>query len=110
MAYTIWGQSDSQVKLAEGIISYSTPSHGGIHLSPERIAQLPPGLDNFNHDLAWWEEDCDWTVPYILFKDDIERYGKAYKFIENLSSAYIIARHHHPEILTEGDRKHEDRL
>ena len=97
--YTPWGESDSKVKLAEGIISYGTPSHGGIWLSSERQAQLPKGLDNFLHDLRWWEEDCDWIVPYIIFKNDIEQYGKAYKFTENLASAYIIARHHHPEIL-----------
>ena len=97
--YTPWGCSDSQEKLAEGIISYSTPSHGGIMLSEERIAQLPHGIDNFTHDLRWWEEDCDWVVPYILFKDDIQSYGKSYKFTENLASAYIIAGKYHPELI-----------
>lgn len=96
---TPWGKSDSQNTLAEGIVSYSTPSHGGIWLSSERQAQLPEGIDNFVHDLRWWEEDCDWVVPYILFKDDIEKHGIAYKFTENLSSAYIIAERQHPEIL-----------
>ncbi len=97
--YTPWGASDSQATLAEGIVSYGTPSHGGIWLSTERQAQLPEGIDNFTHDLRWWEEDCDWVVPYILFKDDIEKHGTAYKFTENLSSAYIIAKRYHPEIL-----------
>ena len=97
--YTPWGKSDSQEALAEGIISYSTPSHGGIWLSSERQAQLPQGIDNFVHDLRWWEEDCDWVVPYILFKDDIAEHGTAYKFTENLASAYTIAQRHHPEIL-----------
>ena len=96
---TPWGISDGKEVLAEGIISYSTPSHGGIWLSEERKAQLPPGLDNFLHDLRWWEEDCDWCVPYILFKDDFQKNGTAYKFIENLSSAYETAKRYHPEIL-----------
>jgi hypothetical protein len=95
---TPWGQSDGQETLAEGIISYSTPSHGGIWLSAKRQSQLPPGIDNFLHDLRWWEEDCDWVVPYIIFKDDIERHG-CYKFIENLSVAYGIAKKYHPDIL-----------
>lgn len=97
--YTPWGQSDSKEKLAEGIVSYSTPSHGGIQLSTERQAQLPAGIKNFLNSLEWWEEDCDWVVPYILFKDDIQKQGTAYKFSENLESAYIIAKRYHPEIL-----------
>jgi len=97
--YTPWGKSDSKVVLAEGVVSYSTPSHGGIWLSQERIDHLPAGIDNFVHDLRWWEEDCDWVVPYILFKDDIQKHGTAYKFIENLSAAYSISKHTHPEIL-----------
>ena len=96
---TPWGFSDGKEVLAEGIVSYSTPSHGGICLSSERQAQLPKGLDNFLHDLEWWEEDCDWVVPYIVFKNDIEKHGTAYKFIENLSTAYAIAKRYHPEIL-----------
>jgi hypothetical protein len=96
---TPWGMADNETKIAEGIVEVSTPSHGGICLSTERQAQLPKGIDNFTHDLRWWEEDCDWVVPYILFKNDIQKYGKAYEFIENLSSAYLIAQKHHPEIL-----------
>lgn len=97
--YTPWGNSDHQTTLAEGIIDYSTPSHGGIWLSDERQAQLPEGIDNFLHDKRWWEEDCDWVVPYIIFKDDIQKYGTAYKFIENLSAAYITAKRYHPEAI-----------
>lgn len=100
--FTPWGISDSQTEIADGIIEVSTPSHGGIWLSTERQAELKgkfPNIDNFTHDLRWWEEDCDWVVPYIVFKDEIQKFGKAYKFIENLSSAYIIAQKHHPEIL-----------
>jgi len=96
--HTPWGESDSKETLAEGIVSYSTPSHGGIWLSAARQAQLPRGLDNFLGSLQWWEEDCDWVVPYIVFKDEIQAYGKAYKFIENLSTAYETARRWHPEL------------
>jgi hypothetical protein len=98
---TPWGQSDGQEKLAEGIVSYSTPSHGGLWLSPERQAQLPLGIDNFLHDTRWWEEDCDWVVPYILFQDDIEKHGRAYKFADNLATACVIAKRWHPELLAQ---------
>lgn len=96
---TPWGQADGGEVLAEGVISYSTPSHGGIWLSAERRKQLPAGINNFLHNTEWWEEDCDWCVPYIVFKDDIQEYGKAYKFIENLSAAYVIAKRWHPEVI-----------
>jgi len=99
--HTPWGIADSKVKLAEGIVSVGTPSHGGIWLSTERIQQLPEGLDNFMHDTRWWEEDCDWCVPYIIFKDDIEAYGEAYHFTENLNTAYDTARRFHPEIISQ---------
>jgi hypothetical protein len=109
-SHTPWGRADRREKIAEGIIEVSTPSHGGIWLSDDRIAQLPANVTNFVRDnycgwdsLHWWEEDCDWVVPYIIFKDDIGKYGKAYKFIENLATAYFIAQRHHPEILTTTD-------
>lgn len=102
--YTPWGQADRQTKIAEGIIDVSTPSHGGIYLSPERIAQLPAGVKNFlnptnsPNGFEWWEEDCDWSVPYVLFADDIRTYGKAYKFEENLETAKLIIKRYHPEV------------
>lgn len=74
---TPWGDADDNgTQLAEGITLFSTPSHGGIRLSEERIAQLPKGMglqdSNFLKSLKWWEEDCDAIVPVILFREDIE--------------------------------------
>ena len=96
---TPWGIASSKTKLAEGIVAVRTPSHGGIWLSEDRIKQLPKGLANFIGDARWWEEDCDWCVPYIIFEDDIEAYGKASHFTESLAAAYNMARHCHPEMI-----------
>jgi transposase-like protein len=98
--YTPWGMADNAERLAEGITSYSTPSHGGIRLSWERQKQLPAGVKNFLQNIEWWEEDCDWCVPYIVFQDDIRKQGIAYKFEENLATAYATAKTYHPEILS----------
>ncbi len=98
---TPWGMSDESEKLAEGIINYSTPSHGGIRLSTERqkeLGQLGP-VTNYLNSKEWWEEDCDWVVPYLFFREAIKAYGKAYKFEENLETAKLIAARYHPEIL-----------
>ena len=73
---TPWGKPDHHEVLAPGIVSYTTPSHGGIHLDAERQAALPEGAAalNFLHSAEWWEEDLDWVVPYLLFAADIGNY------------------------------------
>jgi hypothetical protein len=97
---TPWGQADFSTELSEGIISYSTPSHGGIWLSASRrkvVEAVIPGIKNFLGGLEWWEEDCDWAIPYVTFQDDIRLTGKAYKFEENLETAKSIISRYHPE-------------
>lgn len=96
---TPWGKSDGQQTLAEGIVSYTTPSHGGIWLSKERQEHIPAGIKNFLGDRTWWEEDCDWVVPYLIFQEDIRKHGTAYAFEKNLESAKIIAAHYHKDLL-----------
>ncbi len=96
---TPWGQSDSKEVLAEGIVSYSTPSHGGIRLSLERQRELSlvfKAADNYLRTLEWWEEDCDWAVPYLFFAEAIRSYGKAYHFEENLEFARAVVTRYHP--------------
>jgi hypothetical protein len=69
---TPWGQADQAEVLAEGIISYSTPSHGGIWLSAARQREIEPvRAKNWLGSLEWWEDDCDWSVPYFFFRADI---------------------------------------
>lgn len=97
--WTPWGQSDSEKTIADGIIEVSTPSHGGIYLDDERIKQLPKDITNFTKNLHWWEEDCDWVVPYIVFRKDIRKSGKAYHFEENLAIAIETAQRSYPSIL-----------
>lgn len=59
---TPWGPSQSARQLAPGIMLYSTAGHGGIHLSPARLAQLPARLHKRTTaycGLQWFEEDCE---------------------------------------------------
>ncbi len=98
---TPWGQADQVTELAEGIISYCTPSHGGIWLSASRrkvVEAVIPNVKNFLGGLEWWEEDCDWSIPYVLFGDDILNHGIAYKYHENLETAKQILARYHPEV------------
>lgn len=69
-----WGPAQHIHVIAPGIVSYSTASHGGIHLSPERFAEMPKPLQEFvpfggeQHGPGrWYEEDCDWAIVAVAF-------------------------------------------
>jgi hypothetical protein len=52
--------------------------------------------DNWLHTDEWWEEDCDWAVPYLFFADEIRTAGKVYHFEENLKQAEMTVKKYHP--------------
>lgn len=68
---TPWGASDSHKEYAPGIVFYTTPGHGGFHLSPQRLAEMPEGLRSFQPwaGEGWYEEDCDWAIVVSAFPD-----------------------------------------
>ncbi|HYH64393.1 MAG TPA: hypothetical protein VD866_06815 [Urbifossiella sp.] len=72
--HTPWGVAQHVTEIAPGIVSYSTASHGGIHLSDERVAEMPAALQDFvpfggpqPGPGRWYEEDCDWSVVCLAF-------------------------------------------
>lgn len=76
---TPWGPSQNQKQIAEGIVSYSTASHGGFGLSQVRLAEMPPDLRAFQPwaGEGWYEEDCDWAVVCLAFPqffDEVQYY------------------------------------
>jgi len=82
---TPWGISDHTEKIAKGIISHSTPSHGGYHLSPCRQEQMPAVL---RVESGWYEEDCDWCLVAIGFPE---------YFSKDREQAIDTMRNWHPE-------------
>jgi hypothetical protein len=66
---TPWGRPNSVRVIAEGIVFYETPSHGGFWLSPERVTTMPPALRDFVPFAGanWYEEDCDWAIVALAF-------------------------------------------
>lgn len=98
---TPWGIADDATELAKGIISYSTPGHGGIWLSAKRrdiVKKLVPSVKNWNGGFEWWEEDCDWAIPYLIFADDILAGGNAYEHQLSVEAAKSTIEHYHKEI------------
>ena len=65
---TPWGRAQHIKRIAKGIFSVSTPSHGGIKLSRERNGKVP---DYMREPGGWYEEDCDWCIPFLVFTADI---------------------------------------
>ena len=67
--HTPWGLSQQQKKIADGITSYSTASHGGYHVSAERLAEMPECIRDFTTyaGAGWYEEDCDWCLVVLSF-------------------------------------------
>lgn len=61
-----WGWVDHSKTLADGIVEVQTPSHGGIHLSPERVAMMP---DVARRPGGWYEEDCEWSLVALRFPE-----------------------------------------
>lgn len=65
---TPWGIADSVTEIAPGILSVSTPSHGGIKLDEARWAQVPTLVRTTPYSRGgFYEEDCDWAIPRLVF-------------------------------------------
>lgn len=96
---TPWGTADCVRQLAPGIWNVSTPSHGGIKLSKERLAKMPKSMRK-----AWYEEDCDWALVYAVFGDDILAHCTPETFEmerRNLGRVKSTIEHWNPQIAKE---------
>ena len=70
---TIWGETDSIDILAPGILWVTTPSHGGIVLDAKRAARMRLfSADPSAGDFRYWEEDCDWAFPFVVFVEEFD--------------------------------------
>jgi hypothetical protein len=71
--HTPWGKSDYSERFAPGIVFYGTSSHGGIHLSPARVAGMIPELLAANvasgYGEQWYEEDCAVALVALSFPE-----------------------------------------
>ena len=64
-----WGKVDSAAEIAPGIMSISTPGHGGVKLDRARNAQMPKAVRRKG---GWYEEDCEWALVALVFPDAFE--------------------------------------
>ena len=61
-----WGDIQTVTPLGPDAVSVTTASHGGICVSPAALRRIPEPLRLTAFSAGgWFEEDCDWAVPYL---------------------------------------------
>ena len=62
-----WGPIDRVCALGPDAVEVTTASHGGIRVSLTALSRCPEPLreTTFSAD-GWFEEDCDWAIPYLV--------------------------------------------
>ena len=76
LTHSPWGRIEHKAQLAKGIMNVSTASHGGIHLSDGRLAAMP---DYMQREGGWYEEDCEWSMPAVVFPEAFPKHQELAK-------------------------------
>ena len=70
---TPWGLADSATYYGTGIVQYTTPSHGGFHVSAGLLASIPEYLQTADAyadgTRGWYKEDCAWSIVVLCFPE-----------------------------------------
>jgi len=92
---TPWGPAETAREIAPGIIHYGTASHGGYYVAPERVAQMPPPLRDFQPFAGpnFYEQDCDWSIVALAFPQSFPS--------DALAAAAETLQHYRPELYRE---------
>ena len=62
-----WGVIDGVTSLGPDAVLVTTPSHGGIWVTPAALERIPEALRASGYSGGgWFEEDCDWCIPYLV--------------------------------------------
>ena len=106
--YTPWGSPQTATEIAPGIIAYTTASHGGYRLSPERVMTMPKCLREFvpfggpqAGPGRWFEEDADWSVVTLAFPQFFKP--------EDINAALTTLERYKPELFAEVSATREGR-
>ena len=97
--FTPWGDVQGEEVMADGVRFVYTSSHGGIVLSDKKAKMLDSLRSiNFLRSSKFWEEDCDWAVPFIAFSEEIKATMPSDIFEKNLSAAIKTVEFHHKDV------------
>jgi len=61
-----WGPIQTVTPLGPEAFLVETASHGGVRVSRAALARMPEPIrqTRYSRD-GWFEEDCDWALPYL---------------------------------------------
>ncbi|AYJ84698.1 hypothetical protein D3Y57_01005 (plasmid) [Sphingomonas paeninsulae] len=93
--HSTWGPPQGGwTRIAAGIYSCSTASHGGYWLSPARLDAMPDTLraQSWNGTSPWFEEDCDVLLVVRAFPDLFSAEMREYAEKDRLSRILMAKR------------------
>lgn len=95
--YSLWGQVDQAEEIMAGVWQVSTPSHGGIILSAQRLEFVPRAYLDASFGRNGWqgnfEEDCDMAIPLCVFEYEYRQYLAAKGVTEEKINENMILAH-----------------
>ena len=92
-----WGPIQTVEPLGPDAAAVTTASHGGLRVSPAALARLPEAIREtpYSHD-GWFEEDCDWALPYLALGLDAFELDAACA-AERWAAAVRTVQRYHPQ-------------
>ncbi len=61
-----WGPIQTVTPLGPDVVAVTTASHGGLRVSLTALLRMPEPLRQTAYsEGGWFEEDCDWALPYL---------------------------------------------
>ena len=101
LIHTPWGIAESSEQIAPGIEIVSTPSHGGLRMTPERWGELPSDVQRAFRNSGWAEEDCEAPIALAIFGPEVV-VAKTIDFnVVNELATAVVASFHEYQCLTE---------
>ena len=90
-----WGAIQTVTPLGPDAVAVSTASHGGLRVSPDALARMPAATRQTAYSAnGWFEEDCDWALPYLAmgldaFEPDAARAAEVWA-----AAVHTVQRYH----------------
>lgn len=92
-----WGPIQTVTPLGPDAVEVTTASHGGLRISPAALSRLPEAIQRTAYSAnGWFEEDCDWALPYLALGLDAHEPDAA-RAAELHAAAVRTVQRFHPE-------------
>ena len=92
-----WGAIQTVTALGPDAMWVTTASHGGLRMSPTALARMPESVRQTAYsEGGWFEEDCDWALPYLALRLDAFE-GDAARGAKVRAAAVRTVQVYHPQ-------------